>query len=182
MPETDAALVAALRSNDLAARGRLFDRYGGLVERILHRILGSDAEVPDVLHDVFIAAFTSLSRLRNDGALGSWLTGIAIHRARKLLRRRQRWRWIESVAPFDLPETAAATPSVEVIQGLTHAFRLIDRLPADERIAFALRYIDGLELTAIAAVTHASLATTKRRIFRAQSRLVELSNEGRRLL
>lgn len=175
--ETDAALVAALRSDELAARGRLFDRYGGFVERTLHRILGTDAELYDVLHDVFVVALTSLPQLRDDSALRGWLAGIAIHRAKKLIRRRQRWRWIESVAPFDLPETAALTPTAEVHQALSHALRMMDRLPVDERIAFALRYIDGMELAAIAAVTRVSLATTKRRISRAQSRIVELSND-----
>jgi RNA polymerase sigma-70 factor (ECF subfamily) len=148
------------------------------VERILYRILGADAELYDVMHDVFLAALTSLSRLRDETALRSWLAGIAVHKAKKLIRRRQRWRWIQSVAPFELPEVVANTTSVEVSEALGHAYRALDELPADERIAFALRYIDGMELTAIAAATRVSLATTKRRIARAEVRFVELAEQS----
>jgi RNA polymerase sigma-70 factor (ECF subfamily) len=101
LPEGDAALALLLRTDPAAARAELFDRYGADVERILLRILGADTEVYDVLHEVFIAALTSVSRLRDDNALGSWLTGIAVNKAKKLIRRRQRWRWIQIVAPPD---------------------------------------------------------------------------------
>lgn len=178
LPETDAALVAVLRSDPMATRGLLFDRYGEDVERILYRILGADAELYDVLQDVFVVALTSLSRLRDASALRSWLTGIAVHKAKKLIRRRQRWRWIQSVAPFDLPEGIATTPSAEVSEALVHAHRALDGLPADERIAFALRHIEGMDLAAIAAATQVSLATTKRRIGRAELRFVELASKS----
>lgn len=178
LPDTDAALVAALRTDPLAARGMLFDRYGEDVERILYRVLGADAELYDVLHEVFLVALTSLSRLRDPSALRGWLTGIAVHKAKKLIRRRQRWRWIQSVAPFELPEAVAATPSAEVGEALAHAYRVLDELPADERIAFALRHIEDMELTAIASATRVSLATTKRRIARAEARFVELARQS----
>jgi RNA polymerase sigma-70 factor (ECF subfamily) len=42
------------------------------------------------------------------------------------------------------------------------------KLPADERVAFALRFIDGMELTAVATACNVSLATIKRRLSRAQ--------------
>ncbi|HWA74613.1 MAG TPA: sigma-70 family RNA polymerase sigma factor [Polyangiaceae bacterium] len=178
LPDSDAALVAALRADPIAAPGLLFDRYGEDVERILYRILGADTELYDVLHEVFLAAQTSLARLREESALRSWLTGIAVHKAKKLIRRRQRWRWIQSVAPFDLPDVMASTPAPEVSEALTHAYRVLDELPADERIAFALRHIDGMDLAGIAATTQVSLATTKRRIARAQLRFVEAASQS----
>lgn len=178
LPDNDAALAAALRADPDHGRAELFDRYGADVERILYRILGADAELYDVLHEVFIAALTSVSRLRDDNALGRWLTGIAVHKARKLIRRRQRWRWIQSMAPADLPEVIAPTPSVEVSEALAQTYRVLNRLDPDERIAFALRHIEGMELIAIAEATSVSLATVKRRIARAEARFVELASSS----
>jgi RNA polymerase sigma-70 factor (ECF subfamily) len=43
-------------------------------------------------------------------------------------------------------------------------------LPADERIPFALRFIDGMELTEVARACTVSLATIKRRLSRAEQR------------
>jgi RNA polymerase sigma-70 factor (ECF subfamily) len=47
-------------------------------------------------------------------------------------------------------------------------------LPADDRIAFALRVMEGMELLEVAEACRVSLATAKRRIARAQRRFAEL--------
>ena len=47
---------------------------------------------------------------------------------------------------------------------------VLDRLPDDDRIAFALRFLEGLELTEVAAACQVSLATIKRRLARAEER------------
>jgi RNA polymerase sigma-70 factor (ECF subfamily) len=58
---------------------------------------------------------------------------------------------------------------------LRRTYALLDAIPADERIAFALRYVDGMELTEAAAACGCSLATVKRRISRAEQKFVELA-------
>jgi RNA polymerase sigma-70 factor (ECF subfamily) len=173
IPETDAGLVAALTAGRPDARTALFDRYAGDVERVLYRILGPDPEVYDLLHDVFLVALTSVHGLRNADALRSWLTGIAVRKARKCIRRRKRWRFIQFVPPSGLPEREAITASAEVSEAVRSAYALLGELPADERIAFALRHIDGMELTAVAEACGVSLATIKRRLSRAQEKFVE---------
>jgi RNA polymerase sigma-70 factor (ECF subfamily) len=47
---------------------------------------------------------------------------------------------------------------------------LLGRLPSDERIAFALRHIEGMELGRLAEACGVSLATIKRRLARAEQR------------
>jgi RNA polymerase sigma-70 factor (ECF subfamily) len=47
--------------------------------------------------------------------------------------------------------------------------RVLKRLPADRRIAWMLRNVEGLELTEVAAVCGCSLATIKRRLAEADS-------------
>jgi RNA polymerase sigma-70 factor (ECF subfamily) len=48
-------------------------------------------------------------------------------------------------------------------------YRVLGNLDADQRIAFALRFVAGMELTEVAASCGVSLATIKRRLSRAQS-------------
>jgi RNA polymerase sigma-70 factor (ECF subfamily) len=48
-------------------------------------------------------------------------------------------------------------------------YRVLGGLNTDQRIAFALRFIAGMELTEVAASCGVSLATIKRRLGRAQS-------------
>jgi RNA polymerase sigma-70 factor (ECF subfamily) len=52
-------------------------------------------------------------------------------------------------------------------------YAVLNRMPADDRIAFALRYIDGMELTEVAAACSVSLATVKRRLRRSEARFLK---------
>ena len=177
IPETDAALVAALRANRADAGKTLFKRYGRDVERVLFRVLGPDVELADLLHDVFVAALTSIDQVRDPNALRGWLTGIAVRKARKCIVKRRRWRIIQYFSPMDMPEAEARVTPTEVSEALRCTYETLAKLPADERLAFALRHIDGMELTAVAAACSVSLATIKRRLSRAQATFVALASE-----
>lgn len=178
LPESDAALVAAARAGRPHSHEEIVRRCGPDIERILYRVLGPDSEIEDVMHDVFIAAFQRLDQLRDPQALRSWLVSIAVRKARKLVARRKRWSFIRSMAPSDIPEPRAATGSSEIGDALRATYRILSQLPVDDRIAFALRRVDGMELTQVADVTDVSLATVKRRLFRARSRFVKLAKQN----
>jgi len=178
VPVSEAALVAALEAGRVDARAALFDRYGNDVERVLYRTLGPDSEIADLLHDVFLVALTSLDQLQNPDALRSWLIGIAIRKARKLINRRSRWSFIQLLPGFSLPEREAVNASAEVSEALRACYETLERMPTDERVVFALRHIDGMELTAVAAACEVSLATVKRRLSRGQKRFLALAERN----
>jgi len=145
---------------------------------VLYRVLGPDSEIEDIAHEVFMVALTSHHRLRDPHALRSWLVSIAIRKCRKLIQRRRRWRFVQSFAPGELPEREAAAASAEVSEALRSTYRILERLPVDDRVAFALRHVDGMDLASVAEVTDVSLATVKRRITRAQRRFVALARKS----
>lgn len=167
---SDASLVASLRAQEPGASELLFDRYGPYVERLVVRVVGFDAEVPDLINEVFARALEGVKGLRESSALKGWIGSIAIFSARVFLRnRRTRRRWLSfQPEPRDLPERAATTATPEVSQALARAYVVLDRLPAEERIAFALRFVEGMQLAEIAEVAGVSLATVKRRLVKAQ--------------
>ena len=51
---------------------------------------------------------------------------------------------------------------------LARLYEVLDTIPVDSRIAWALRHIEGEKLEAVAELTGCSLATAKRRISAAQ--------------
>jgi RNA polymerase sigma-70 factor (ECF subfamily) len=60
-----------------------------------------------------------------------------------------------------------------VSEALRATYAVLAELPADERIVFALRHVDGMELIAVAGACGISLATVKRRLGRAQRTFCE---------
>ncbi len=173
--EDDRALVEGLRRGDAAARKELFERFAPHVERVLVRVLGRDPELADVLHDTFVQAFASVTTLRDASALKAWLSMVAVYTARGIIRRRKVRRWLRFWAPEDLPEMAAPGPSAEEAWAVSRVYALLEKLPADHRIAFTLRYVEEMSLQEVAEACGCSLATVKRRLTRAQTSFLEAS-------
>jgi RNA polymerase sigma-70 factor (ECF subfamily) len=171
----DAQLVEAVLRGRASAKAELFDRHVHHVQRVLARILGSDFELSDLLHEVFVRALCHIDSLEDPGLLRSWLTGIAVHTARECLRRRVRGRWLRFFGQQELPEVECPVPSDEVREALRVTYSVLDRMGVEERIVFSLRFIDGLELTDVASACGTSLNTVKRRIARAERHFVALA-------
>jgi RNA polymerase sigma-70 factor (ECF subfamily) len=173
--ESDAALVAALREGDAGAGHALFSAHGGYVRRVLMRVMGPDSELGDLTQDVFVAALESIHKLEQPGALRGWLAQIAVFHARHCLRRRKQWSIVRFFAPEDLPPGRAREADLEGSLALRATYRVLAALPVDERIAFTLRFVEGMDLAGVAAASRVSLATTKRRLARAEARFAELA-------
>jgi len=169
----DGELVAALRRGDGRARMILVERYEPLVERLVAGALGIDAEIADVIQDVFVAVLEGIRNLKDAAALRSWIATLAVFTARGRIRRRRRWRWIRFVAPEDVPEVPVAGPQGETREQVRATYSILASFPADERIAFSLRFISEMQLTEVASACSVSLATIKRRLARAERRFVE---------
>ena len=168
----DDALVDAARRGDRPALAALYDRHAPHVTRVLVRILGADDALADIVHDVFVLAIRDLARLTEPAAFKAWITAIAVHTARGQIRTRTRRRWLRFFAPEDVPDVAAPVADETTREEIRVTYAILDAMDADERIAFALRFIDGMELTEVAAACSVSLATIKRRLSRAEDAFV----------
>ena len=74
--------------------------------------------------------------------------------------------------PFsELPESELPPADFEAGEAMQAVYRVLSGLDVDQRIAFALRFVAGMELTEVAASCSVSLATMKRRLSRAQSKM-----------
>ncbi len=164
----DEALVKALRARHPGAGEVLYDRYGTHVQRVLARVVGVDAELPELLHDVFVQALESIHSIREGARLKAWLTSLAVFTARGCIRRRSRRSWLRFQAPENLPERSIDTLDSDAREELRTTYRLLEQLPVDLRIAFTLRFIAGMELTEVAEACRVSLSTVKRRLARAE--------------
>jgi RNA polymerase sigma-70 factor, ECF subfamily len=176
-PESDELLVLSLRAHHPDAGTQLFDRYAPHVRRVLVRVMGPDSEILDLVHDVFVTALESVNRLIDPKALRAWLTQIAVFTARARIRRRVRGRILRFLPFSELPEPELPPADFEASQAMQAVYRVLGGLDTDQRIAFALRFVAGMELTEVAASCGVSLATIKRRLSRAQANFTHLAEK-----
>ena len=116
-----------------------------------------------------------VTRYRGDSAsLRPWLLQIAVRTARKCIRRRATRRILGLRTPGELPDAPdAVDPEQQTAVRRAHA--ALDRLPTDERIAFCLRFVEGMQLDEVADACDTSLATVKRRLVKARVRFERLA-------
>ena len=163
---SDADIARAAAGGQAAAQGRAWDRFAPLVRGMLRRSLGPFEDVEDHVQEVFIRFFRNLPSLRDPEAVRAFLIGISIRVAASELRRRRVRRWLHWGG--HVPETAGDALDEEAREAVRRLYALLDRLNDEARLAFVLRFIEGLELTAVAEALGISLATTKRRLSKVQ--------------
>jgi RNA polymerase sigma-70 factor (ECF subfamily) len=146
------------------------------VRRVLLHVLGPDAELADLVQEVFVVAMSSLERLADPAALRGWLGSIAVFTARARMRKRARARLCQLMPEGELPEVEQEPLPPEVDEALQATSRVLDRMPRDERVMFVRRFVEGMELAEIAKAEEISLSTVKRRLSRAASRFSSLAS------
>ncbi|HKE17723.1 MAG TPA: RNA polymerase sigma factor [Kofleriaceae bacterium] len=156
---------------DLPTLEEAFRSHAGYVAGVAYRILGRSGEVEDVVQDVFLKAVVGLVTVREPDAIRPWLATITVRVARRRIRSRW-WRDFFGPQAHGAPDLlAASTASPEQAVLVRELYRVLDRLPVDQRLAWSVRYIEGERLEAVAILCECSLATAKRRIAAAQLRI-----------
>ena len=166
----EGVLVGSARAGDRRAFEVLFSRELPHVVRLLSRLVGHDAEVPDLANEVMVLGW---QRLRTSGELtrfGAFLSGVCVNVARNHLRSKRRRRWLSfGDDDADAPAPERTTPR----EALAATTRVLDGLDPELRLAFVLRFVDGRELAEVATLMGVSLATVKRRLTDAERAFVE---------
>ncbi|MGC4063792.1 MAG: sigma-70 family RNA polymerase sigma factor [Polyangiaceae bacterium] len=175
----DDDLIRGLRAGAPWAKAMLFDRFAPMVERLVRRLMGDDRHTDraDVVHDVFVGAFSSAHALKDAAALVSWMQSVTVHTAYNTIRQRKARSWLRILPPEELPELPVRAADADAAEAHARTYRVLGRLGVDERIVFVLRFLEGMDLVEVASACGVSLATVKRRLARAEKRFVALASQ-----
>ncbi|GEM_PF-1072138 len=171
----DSELLTSLHAGDRGAAAMLYDRYAEEVNRIVARLLGVDSEHDDIVQDTFERVFSKSRQVRQPEALRAWIAMVAINIVRITLRKRKLRQAF--FAHVEHPPEPATIIDVEARDLLARLYGILDHLPATERIAFVLRYIDDRSIDELAKLCRCSTGTAKRRLRRATARFAELTRQ-----
>jgi len=155
----------------------LFRRYAPYVARVAMTLLGRREDVEEAVQDVFLQAFPRLAQVRDFAAFGGWIATITVRVAHRRLRKRRLLGFVGlDDGDYRELEDPAAPPDQRAL--LAQLYRVLDRLPTDQRIAWTLRHVEGEALDQVALSCGCSLATAKRRIRAAQIALAAEVGHG----
>jgi RNA polymerase sigma-70 factor, ECF subfamily len=151
----------------------LFRRYAPYVAAIAHRLLGRDEDVDDTIQEVFVAAVRGVHAVRDPAAIRGWLARVTVRVAHQRLRKRRARIFLGLDEPVVYDAVVDKSASAEQRTLLARVYKILDSMPANERIAWSLRHIEGEPLESVASMSGCSLATAKRRIAAAAGKLEE---------
>ena len=162
--EGEVALARGLREGEAWAERALVAEHADHVERLLTRMLGAHTDLDDLVQEVFVRVFARVEELREASALRAFVSAIAVFVAREAIRAKRRRRWLLFMQPEEMPELIVPSASPEERAALRAFYAIVEHLDADVRIAFTLRFVEGMGLSEIADTCGVSLATIKRRL------------------
>jgi RNA polymerase sigma-70 factor (ECF subfamily) len=140
------------------------------VAGLAYRLLGRDADVDDIVQDVFVALLRHRSQIREPGAVRGWLATTTVRLARKRLRKRA-LRELFGLGAHDHPavEPTARGATQEEHLALRRIHRALAGVPANARVVWLLRYVEQERMEEVARLAGCSLTTAKRRVEAAQN-------------
>ncbi len=166
-----------LRARDERAAAWLYDTFEDEVNRIVWNLLGADRDHDDIVHEAFCMVLKSAHQVHDLGKLKGWVRTVTVNAVRLTLRKR---RWLKIFGMLDDDAEGerfeAVVPDEQQRETARHLYRALEKLSPDERSAMVLRHIEGFELTEVADACNVSLATIKRWLSRAETKVkAELS-------
>ena len=160
-------LVVMAQSGDRAAGERLATRWYPRLLRSARRYVGVSEDAEALAQDCWMAIARGLVGLSDPSRFAPWAFGIlrklGASRVRALVRERV------YVEPNAVPDDASPARQEDRV-AIAQAF---ERLPADQRFAAHLFFIEGLTLSEIAQACSIPIGTAKSRLFHARRQLKE---------
>jgi RNA polymerase sigma-70 factor, ECF subfamily len=159
--------------------------------RILRFLLSSlaDRDAAEALtQECFLKAWSARHQFRGDSSLSTWLTRIAVNLMRDHLRSRSLRFWQKtrgsSLDVMDIsdwiPDGRSSPESLALArQRVAEVWRAVDKLSAQQRTVFVLRFVEEMELDEIASTIGMNLSTVKSHLYRALAVIRERMGEAK---
>lgn len=168
----DTSLAARFAGGDADALEQVIALYQGRVARLASRLLGWRADVDDVVQDVFVTALSKAHTFRRESSLWTWLTAITVNRCRSQQRRAALFerfsRWTKGTTDRVAPAADLASLGDETS---TRVRAEVAALPAKDREAVVLFYLEQRTAAEISALLGVSINAFEVRLHRARKRL-----------
>lgn len=161
--------LEAAVSGDATAFRWIYDRHFDRVSRQVGRMLGPSADLEDVVQDVFIQVFRSISNYRFESKFTTWLYRLTYNVTVSHLRKTP--KTVELAAWRPLKEDGAQWARLEARDLVRVLFAALEQVPDAHREAFLLHEVDGYKLREISELTGDSINTVSARIRRTREKL-----------
>ncbi|MBW2591924.1 MAG: RNA polymerase sigma factor [Deltaproteobacteria bacterium] len=168
--------VQSAKRGSRHACNRLVEQFQEKIFRMVFYRIRSRSDAEDLTQEIFLQAFKSLPRLKNEERFKSWLFSIAINRIRDYYRKKKLRSFF--MTSIESEENVGRAPRQEDDGGtgaLQRVMRkdfwkqvgiLLDKMPRMEREVFTLRFMDQLSIREVSQALKKNESTVKTHLYR----------------
>lgn len=154
---------------------RLVDKYQSAVFRIAIGLLHNKEDAEEIVQDVFIRVYRSLSSFDAKAAFSTWLYRVTVNASLNVLRKKKRQKlWVELSDILQL-RSKEKQADVQLVEQSDNAFiyQAMNELPAMQRVAFVLSKYEEMPQARVAEIMQLSTGAVEQLIYRAKNNLQE---------
>lgn len=145
------------------------------VERTVYLVCHDREQAKEITQEAFVALLRRWRQVSRYERPGAWVRRVAIRLAIRSVRRERSRLGLERQAQALLPPPAEPSGGITVWD--VDVLAAVRTLPARQRAAVALFYLDERSMTEVADLMGCSPATARVHLHRARSRLAKLLSE-----
>ena len=182
--ETD--LVARLKQGDESAFRMIVETRKDLVYNTALGLLQNAGDAEDITQEVFIKVYESVHQFKGESAFSTWLYRIAVTKSLEMIRNRKRKKRFAFITGLfgdsnelrhDPPDFVHPGIQLDNREKATVLFKAIEKLPENQKIAFTLNKLEGLNYQEISEIMNATVSSVESLLHRARNNLRKHLNE-----
>ncbi|MBM6618174.1 sigma-70 family RNA polymerase sigma factor [Bacillus suaedaesalsae] len=165
-------LIKSILSGNKQSYEELYEYTIHYVYKNVHFLIDEKDDVDDIVQDIYIELYKSLSSFDGSKKFKPWLTGIVIRQVQAY--RRKRWMRIRIVKKAEQQKQVIGLDfSNEIIEKISnqHVIDLVNQLTFKLKQVIILRYLNDYTQEEIASILDIPLGTVKSRINAALKKL-----------
>ncbi len=175
---TDRELVARAQQQDVAAYDELVQRYYKKIYALLYNMTSNKEDAEDLIQEVFVKAYSALTRFKGDSSFYTWVYRIAVNRAINYVKRRNKRAGIsldnvdsgierdKAYVELSAKESPFRDATLSELQEKLNT--ALQKLSDKHRVVVVMHDIEGVPHDEIARVLGVSSGTVRSRLFYAR--------------
>jgi len=177
--EETSLLIDGAKDGDEEAVASLVEIYKDRLFRICLYFTKGEEEAEDLMQDVFLSIFRSLRSLKTNSYFETWMYKIVMNTHYQNIRRKNKRPIFYNEDVLLHQKSDEKTPDESHEGGVQRGYlmKTIDRLPAKQREAVLLMYVEGYRRADIARMLETNEETIKSRLRIARNKLRDWLNE-----
>lgn len=169
---TDFEIIQAISRGEDQALAALYNQYSEKVYNTAISYTKNVEEAEEITQDVFVKIFRSASTFKQESSLSTWIYRITVNTSLNLLKKRSRFTIFKN--SLDASESVDFEHPGVLIENKENAaalFKAMDCLPAQQKTAFILSFVEELPRQEVADIMETSLKAVESLLQRAKKNL-----------